>query len=224
MIEIDIPQQTVDVLYQHVIKNIGDRVLGTFPFYTKVTPELLTSAFGNFLKLDTVATAYIYAHDETIPLHVDRYNADAFYNLNVPIAVSDKQQKFIVFDQEFTQCGCEWQADGVSQKRHQPLTDNDMVNSKKDNNHIESICYVGKKPCDTDGVTLLTDSPVNQDVVEYLPFDSDFYHGLSGKAWTQIPGKGLIFKSSQLHGTGKQCEFKIGCVLMLKSQDCLLAQ
>lgn len=222
MIEIDVPFSTVDTLYRHVLDNMGNRELGTFPFYTKVTVDLLQRAFGNWLKLDTVATAYIYAHDETIPLHVDRYNTDAVYNLNVPIMTTDIEQKFIVFDQEFSQCGCEWQVDGVSQKRHQPLLESDLTNSKKDNNHVESLCYVGKKPCDTDGVINLTGKPVTADIEQYLPFDSNFYFGLSGKSWTQTPGKGLIFKSSQLHGTGRQDKFKIGCVLMLKSQDCLL--
>jgi hypothetical protein len=222
MIEIDVPLKTIDVLYQHVLDNLGDRTLGTFPFYTKVTADLLQRAFGDWLKLDVVATAYIYAHDETIPLHVDRYNADAFYNLNVPIMVNDNDQKFIVFDQEFIDCGCEWQVRGVSQKRHQPLTAKDKENSNNDNNHLESISYKSKRPCKTKGVTGLTSDPVNDDIVDDLPFDSKFYHGLTGKSWKQIPGKGLIFKSSQLHCTGKQSKFKIGCVLLLKSQDCLL--
>jgi hypothetical protein len=222
MIEIDIPTETVDLLLQHVLRYIDESDLGKYPFYTKVTPELLQSAFGNFLKIDLVSTAYIYAHDETIPLHVDRYKHDAIYNLNVPILTFDKEQKFIVFDQEFTECGCEWQDSGISQKRHQPLTNEDKVRSNEDNDHIESISYVGKKPCETDGVYMLTDMPVNEEIVNDLPFSKEFYYGLSGKTWTQLPGKGLLFKSSQLHGTGKQDKFKIGCVLMLRSQDCLL--
>lgn len=222
MIEISIPTKTINVLYKHVLQNIDPKQLGTFPFYTKVTDQLLHAAFGEFLKLDTVATAYIYAHDETIPLHVDRYNADAFFNLNVPIRVDDSDQKFIVFDQEFLKCGCEWQVKGVSQKRHVPLTDQDKERSDQDNNHIESITYKGKRPCKTQGVTGLTLDPVNADIVDDLPFDSKFYHGLTGKSWKQTPGKGLIFKNSRLHCTGKQTAFKIGCVLLLKSQDCLL--
>lgn len=222
MIEIDIPLNTIKTLYNYVLKNIGDKILGDFPFYTRVEGELLEQAFDNFLNLNQVSTAYIYAHDETIPLHVDRYKSDAQFNLNVPIWSKDNDQKFIVFDQIFDKCGCEWQAAGVKQKRHQPLTKNDLTKSKNDNNHLDSICYEGTRPFDTPGVKGLTDIPVNNDILNDLPFDKDFYYGLSGKSWTQIPGKGLIFKSSQLHGTGKQTKFKIGCVLLLKSQDCLL--
>lgn len=217
MIEIDIPNNTVSLLYNHVLKNIGDRTLGEFPFYTKVTDELLEKAFSDVVDLSSVSTGYIYAHDETIPLHVDRYKKDSIYNLNVPIYVEDENQKFIVFDQEFTQCGCEWQVAGVQQKRHQPLTEEDLVNSKKDNDHLESICYTGQRPCETDGVSGLTDNPVNNNIVDDLPFDSNFYHGLTGKSWTQKTGKGLIFKSTQLHCTGKQNKFKIGCVLIMNS-------
>jgi hypothetical protein len=217
MIEIDIPDNTVNLLYNHVLTNIGDRVLGEFPFYTKVTDNLLEHAFSNIVDLSCVSTGYIYAHDETIPLHVDRYKKDSIYNLNVPIYVEDKDQKFIVFDQEFTQCGCEWQFDSVKQKRHQPLTEDDLVNSKKDNDHLESICYTGKRPAETDGVIGLTKQSVNNDIVNDLPFDSEFYYGLSGKSWKQTPGKGLLFKSTQLHCTGKQTKFKIGCVLIMNS-------
>jgi len=222
MIEIDIPMTTIKNLYNHVLKNLGNRKLGNFPFYTKVTNELLENSFKSFLDIDKVSTAYIYAHDETIPLHVDRYKSDAVYNLNVPVWTEDKTQKFIVFDQTFDKCGCEWQFKNVKQKRHQPLTDNDLVKSNNDNDHIESICYEGKRPYDTKGVKGLTNFPVNSNIEEDLPFEKEFYFGLSGRTWTQLPGKGLIFKSSQLHGTAKQTKFKIGCVLMLTSQDCLL--
>jgi|AntAceMinimDraft_6_1070360.scaffolds.fasta_scaffold01539_3 hypothetical protein len=224
MIEIDIPLETVDVLYTHVINNLGNRTLGEFPFYTKVNSDLLETAFKELLNLNTVSTAYIYAHDETIPLHVDRYNSEAIYNLNVPIYVLDPQQKFIVFDQEFDKSGCEWQVNDVKQKRHTSLLESDLVSSKKDNDHIESICYTDRRPCDTVGVNYLTDQPVNESIKDDLPFVHNFYHGLTGSSWVQTPGKGLIFKSSQLHGTGIQTKFKIGCVLMLKSKDCLLNQ
>jgi hypothetical protein len=168
MIEIDIPITTVNLLYNYVLTNLGDRVLGTFPFYTKVTDNLLQDAFCNIIDLSCVSTGYIYAHDETIPLHVDRYKNDSVYNLNVPIYVEDKNQKFIVFDQEFIRCGCEWQVEGVKQKRHRPLLDSDLVNSKKDNNHLESICYTGTRPYETDGIIGLTNNEVNSDIIQSL--------------------------------------------------------
>ena len=224
MIEINIPKKTIDVLLDHVYTKVPKENIGTFPFYINVTPNLMQRAFGDFLDLSVVTTGYIYAHDEPIPLHVDRFKKDSVYNLCVPLQTKDTNQKFIVFDQIFDICGCEWQMAGVSQKRHQPASDDDRLISDKDNDHIESRSYNGVRPCDTDDVQGLTTVPVNSDVIKYLPFDKSFYFGMTGTAWPWIPTKGLIFKSSRLHTTGYQTEFKIGCVLLMTSEDCLLNQ
>lgn len=224
MKEIDIPQKTIDVLLNYVYSKVDKEKIGTFPFYMKVSRELLNEAFGDVLKIDNISTAYIYAHDEPIPLHVDRYKSDAFFNLCVPLYTTDENQTFIVFDQIFDRCGCEWQAPGISQKRHQPATPEDKSNSSQDNDHVESICYKGIRPVDTEGISGLTNSPVNNELKPYLPFDEDFYFGLTGQAWHWKPTKGLVFKSSQLHTTGAQDKFKIGCVLLMKSEECQLNQ
>ena len=222
MLEIDIPKKTIDVLFKTVTDRIGDRVLGSFPFYTRVTKETLIEACSDILDTEQVDAGYIYAHDETIPLHVDRYKKDAIYNLNIPLYVEDPNQYFMVFDQIFSERGCEWQAVGAHQKRHEPLTPEDQVSSDADNNHLESWSLMGVRPWETDAdIEGLTDKPVNEDIINYLPFEKDFYFGLTGKVWKQEIGKGLLFKSSQIHGTAKQNKFKVGCVLMLKSADCL---
>ena len=143
--------------------------------------------------------------------------------MNIPIYNTVDDQQFIVFDQEFPDRGCEWQAEGISQKRHQPLTEDDKTSSDTDNDHLESITYKGVRPFDTD-ILHSTNIAVNNELHDILPFDKDFYFGLSGKSWTQTVGKGLIFKTTQLHGTAIQEHFKVGCVFLLKSQDCLLSQ
>ena len=222
MKEIDVPQTAIDTLLEYVYSKVKKEDIGLYPFYMKVSRDLMYKSFGDFLNVDNISTAYIYAHDEPIPLHVDRYKVDANFNLCVPLYTTDSNQKFIVFDQIFDRCGCEWQAPNVSQKRHQPATPEDKSNSNDDNDHVESICYKGIRPCDTDGIVGLTDRAVNNDLQNVLPFDIDFYHGLTGNAWNWKPGKGLVFKSSQLHTTAAQTEFKIGCVLLMKSEDCLL--
>lgn len=213
--ECDIPLSIIRTLFETVKDKLGERDLGSFPFYTKVDLNLLR----DIVDISKVSTGYIYAHDEPIPLHVDRYKESAKYNLNIPIWVEDDSQEFLVFEQEYTKCGCEWQAMGIDQVRHQPLTDQDLKSSNEDNDHIESLSYRGVRPYETDGVVGLTDKPVN---IKRLPYDTDFYYGLSGTVWHQRVGKGLLFKSSQIHGTGIQNKFKVGCVLMLESQDALL--
>lgn len=221
MIEIDIPNDTTEQLFAVVKQRLGNRKLGSFPFYTKVPYFIINEYMSKWIDEEQISTGYIYGHDETIPLHTDKWKSSTFYNLNIPIYNTVDNQQFIVFDQEFPNRGCEWQAEGISQKRHQPLTKSDKENSDNDNDHLESISYKGVRPIDTD-ILYSTNMPVNKELHDILPFDKDFYFGLSGKAWTQTVGKGLIFKTTQLHGTAKQNQFKIGCVFLLKSQDCLL--
>lgn len=221
MLEINVPHTTTDYLFSVVLERLGDRILGSFPFYTRVTRDMLEKACSDILDIDYVDTGYIYAHDETIPLHVDRYKKDAIFNLNIPLYSEDPNQYFMVFDQEFFERGCEWQADGVQQKRHQPLTPEDKEASNSDNNHLDSWS-LRERPWESKADIIgLTDKPVNEEIIPYLPFDKDFYFGLSGSVWKQQVGKGLLFKSSQLHGTAKQDQFKVGCVLLLKSDRCL---
>ena len=223
MIEINIPTDTIEQLLAVVKQRLGNRKLGSFPFYTKVPDFIVNEYMSKWIDIQEIATGYIYGHDETIPLHTDKWKSNTFYNLNIPIYNTVDDQQFIVFDQEFPDRGCEWQAEGISQKRHQPLTEDDKTSSDTDNDHLESITYKGVRPFDTD-ILHSTNIAVNNELHDILPFDKDFYFGLSGKSWTQTVGKGLIFKTTQLHGTAIQEHFKVGCVFLLKSQDCLLSQ
>lgn len=223
MLEISVPKHTIDGLFDIVKQRLGNRKLGDFPFYTKVPRDIIQHSMSQWIDTNQISTGYIYGHDETIPLHTDKWKSSTFYNLNIPLYNTISDQQFLVFDQEFLDRGCEWQAQGVDQKRHQPLTPADLQNSNTDNDHLESICYKDTRPIDT-GILYATDKPVNEDIVDLLPFNKDFYFGLTGKSWTQTVGKGLIFKTTQLHGTAKQTSFKVGSVFLLKSQDCLLNQ
>lgn len=224
MKEIDIPVKTISILLDYVFSNIDKSKLGEFPFYTRVDNDLLQKAFSDVIDVDCVTTAYIYAHDEPIALHVDRYKKDSLYNLCVPLMTEDLDQRFLVFDQIFDQCGCVWEFDNGIRTHHQPLTKNDETQSNNDNNHDKTIAYIGQRPFDTQGIVGLSNSSISEELANYLPHNRDFYHGLTGTAWHWKPGKGLIFKSSQIHGTGKQFSFKIGCVLLLNSEDFLKTQ
>jgi len=221
MFEIDIPKETIDALFDVVVERLGKRKLGDFPFYTHVPDYILTDYMSKWIDIDKISTGYIYGHSETIPLHTDKWKTSTFYNLNIPLYNTVDNQQFLVFDQEFLDRGCEWQTEDIDQERHQPLTSADKNNSDKDNDHLKSICYKGVRPIDTE-ICYVTNDPVNEDIVDLLPFNKDFYFGLTGKNWIQSVGKGLIFKTTQLHGTAKQNSFKVGCVFLLKSQDCLL--
>jgi hypothetical protein len=222
--EIDIPTKTIEILVNHVMNNISIEELGKFPFYTKVDKDLLIQAFSNIIRIECVTTAYIYAHNEPISLHVDRYKKDSLYNLCVPLITNDTDQSFLVFDQIFDKSGAVWEYDKSVREQHRPLTEKDKESSNEDNDHNETLVYVGVRPCDTDNIVGLTEHSLPEKLNDFLPHPPEFYHGLTGISWKWRPGKALAFKSSQIHGTGKQKDFKIGCVLLLNSEDFLKIQ
>ena len=221
MFDLNIPQKTIDVLFKTVKDRLGNRTLGDFPFYTRVDRDTMEKSLGSFVDVNKISAGYIYGHDETIPLHTDKWKSTSYFNLNIPLFNETEEQYFMIFDQEFPDRGCEWQVGDVSQKRHEPLTPEDKKSSENDNDHLESICYSGIRPCET-SVMHLTNKPVNSEMLPHLPFEESFYFGLSGKVWKQEVGKGLVFRTTQLHGTAKQQKFKVGSVFLLETDQAIL--
>ena len=85
MLEIDVPHDTVDALFKTVTNRLGSRKLGDFPFYTRVTDYVIDNYMSKWIDTKEIATGYIYGHDETIPLHTDKWKSSTFYNLNIPL-------------------------------------------------------------------------------------------------------------------------------------------
>jgi len=217
--EIEIPRHTTKTLMNYVRSHV-DLANVSEPFYMHVDQELCEEAFGDVLDTSTVTTAYIYAHDQPIPLHVDRYKSDAVLNLCVPLMRGDNDQFLLVFDQEFLEHGLSWRLEGIEHKQHRAAGPDHRNSSQSDNDHLPSEVWYGIRPCETNGVAGLTGEPLPQDLAKHLPYgQEEFYHGLSGMAWNWRTGHALAFRSSQIHGTGAQEEFKIGCVLLLNTDQ-----
>lgn len=220
--EIEIPWNAVKTLREYVREHV-DLGANSDPFYMHVDRDLQQKAFGDFLDIDTIETCYIYAHEQPIPLHVDRYKSNAKFNLCVPLMRGDNDQFLLVFDQEFDAHGLSWRLEDIEHIKHRPAGPEHQDSSKNDNDHLPSEVWYGVRPCDTDGVTGLTNEPLPDDLAQHLPYGQrDFYYGLTGTAWNWRAGRGLLFRSSQIHGTGYQEEFKIGCVLLLNSDQSIL--
>jgi hypothetical protein len=214
--EIDIKDSSIQVLLNHVAKYV-DIATNTAPFYMNVDNELRKQAFGDYLDTSIMKTAYIYAHTQPIPLHVDRWKKESMYNMCVPLHKNPLvDQSLIIFDQQFDQYGLSWRLDGVDHIKHTPAGPNEAHMSALDNDHIGSKSLTGVRPCDTDDVAGLTEQAIPHHISKLLPHgNEDFYYGLSGITWDQQPGKALMFKSSQLHCTAIQSEFKVGCVVLM---------
>ena len=222
--EIDIPHYAIETLLAYVEQHV-DIVNNKEPFYMNVDHELREQAFGKFLDTSIIETAYIYAHTQPIPLHVDRYKKNSVYNLCVPLYKGNSDQYLLVFDQTFDEYGLSWRLADIDHIKHNPAGPEHQQTSNKDNDHLPSEVLNGIRPCDTDGVVGLTGQEVPGHINKILPYGNDnFYFGLSGTAWNWKPGKALIFKSSQIHGTAMQSEFKIGCVVLMNANNVQLPQ
>jgi len=218
--EIDIKESTIELLLDYVKQHV-DINANPDPFYMNVDADLRERAFGDYLNTDIMETAYIYAHTQPIPLHVDRYKKNAVYNLCVPLyKTTEQEQRLLVFDQQFTSHGMSWRLSSIEHEKHKPAGYYDQSTSDADNDHLPSEVLIDVRPADTPGVSAITDQPLPDSIQKLLPYgNQNFYYGLTGIAWHWNPGKALVFKSSQIHGTAQQSEFKIGCVVLMNSDQ-----
>lgn len=132
----------------------------------------------------TLSDGLVALHSQPFNLHTDTFHTTNKTNLVVPLQMTTSQS-LLVFDQTYD-ISAVWL----------PAGDNTRVRADDPANVI-----VGK-PKDTTGVAGLTASAVPSDLVPHLPYDAEFYEGLSGTNWNWEIGKGGIFSSNQLHGTG----------------------
>lgn len=216
--EVAIQQHTIDTLMSYVREHV-DLETRVDPFYMNVPAELRERAFGSYLDTSVMETAYIYAHTQPIPLHVDRYKRDAVYNLCVPLyKTTEQEQRLLVFDQQFESHGMSWRLSSIEHEKHEPAGPEHQSTSNADNDHLPSEVLTNVRPADTPGVSAVTDQPLPESIQQLLPYgNEDFYYGLTGVAWHWRPGAALLFKSSQIHGTAVQSAFKIGCVVLMNS-------
>lgn len=142
----------------------------------------------------------VFWHNEPYPLHVDVWDPKNKSQILIPLKL-EVEQKFIIFDQQY---------------------DGSMTWKNKHPKEIKKAEYddapkntTGLRPYETIGVTGLTDNPINDNLANLLPEESDFYFGLTGKAYNWEPGIGIPFESKTLHATGKMDKkhFKTGMAL-----------
>lgn len=213
-LELSLKDRVYNTILNYVYEKSGTKdVKPLSPFYTHIPINILEDGFECEVNM---ASAYVYAHTQPIPMHVDRYKEESMFNMCIPLYTEDAQ-KLLVFDQEFKDHGKSWLIENSNHISHKPLTNDDVEKSMSDNNHAKSETLVGIRPADTD-ILYKTNDHVNMNE-SVLPHERDFYYGLSGNVWDWKVGNALVFKSSQLHCTGIQNSFKIGCVILMSDID-----
>ena len=71
------------------------------------------------------------------------------------------------------------------------------------------------RPFETEGVEGVTDKPVSDNLKPYLPYDKDYFFGLTGHVMPWKIGEAYSFSARNIHCSGKQSGFKLGCSIRL---------
>ena len=133
----------------------------------------------------TLSDGLVAKHSEPFNIHTDVFHAGNKTNIVIPLQMTGSQS-LLVFDQTYDKSAV-WITSGDGSRTR----DSDPLN------------IVVGPPKDTAGVTGLTGAAIPSELEPYLIYEKDFYFGLSGTNWNWEIGKGGIFSSDQLHGTGK---------------------
>ena len=140
-----------------------------------------------------------FSHEHPYYPHVDIFDYENTINIVVPLICEDPDQKLIVFDQTYKEKAATWC--GYISKRE-----------------FHGNPAIRKRMCDTSGVRGLTNKPCPDNLLEHLPYGSDFYYGLSGSVFDWKVGTAIVFNSYNIHCTGqmKPGITKVGCTSFLR--------
>ena len=152
--------------------------------------------------IDTTYYHYgnIFNHNTPFAIHSDISDKKKSILL-IPID-AHKEQKFIVFDQTINQ--------------DIPISWIYNIFDDKTDDELKEMYYdtaTKSRPYDTVAVKNCIDSPVCEELYDYLPYSKDLYYGLTGRVWHYTPGKALLFAANRIHATGKMKSSKIGCTI-----------
>lgn len=139
-----------------------------------------------------------YKHGTSYFPHCDAVEETAWLNIVLPIERYNVRgdQKFIVFDQTWSGRNITWLGDFK--------LDGDFHSNKKTNN----------RPCDGEFFQGGTGQELPEETWQHIEqkyFKKDYFHGMSGTAYTWTPGNAIVFDSNHIHSTGRmQSEQKLG--------------
>ena len=146
----------------------------------------------------TIVGDNFYKHSSSYFPHCDAIESNAWLNIVIPIRLTGAfaPQKFIVFDQTWTGKNITWLG-------NYELT-GDFHSNKKTND----------RPCDGEFFAGATGLELPDDVwnhMEHRYFDRNYFHSMSGTAYTWAPGNAIVFDSQHIHATGRMQSFsKLG--------------
>lgn len=139
-----------------------------------------------------------YEHSYSYFPHCDALQSNSWLNIVIPIKLYNQvnDQKFIVFDQQFTKSNATWMGSYEMQ--------GDFLSNKK----------ITARICDTDGVINQTNKDIDENLyaaIENKYLSQDYLYSMSGNIFDWCPGNIIVFNSKFIHTTGKMnCSKKLG--------------
>ena len=139
-----------------------------------------------------------YEHSFSYFPHCDALQSNSWLNIVIPIKLFEqtKEQKFIVFDQQYI--------GGVSTWMGSYKLEGDFLSNKKIQTRI----------CDTESVIHQTGTDINDELyqdIENKYLSNDYLFSMSGDSFSWTPGNIIVFDSKFIHTTGKMnCSKKLG--------------
>jgi len=189
--------------------NISDKYLNIL--HEKIKEEPKPTASGrlwildkefckqfDFINIDAfVDCSNIFKIGNSYKPHTDVFRPEVQTNVLMPI-VSEYEEdlSMIIFDQSIQDRGT-WVWDSVKD-----------ISSYPPKTHTT-------RPCETEGVEGLTDQPVSEDLLPYLPYDKEYFYGLSGQIVPWTIKTVTAFSARNIHCSGKQSGWKIGASIRL---------
>ena len=178
----------------HVIKPNNPNVIKiNHPW--KHLKDVLDPIFSKYFKTNNGNGGNLYKHQNVYTTHVDSFEPHQMINALIPIYTlpSVETQHFVVFDQ--------WIDNGIGRTWYGDRAD------ITENGNFDFNKKVALTPFNDPDVYDKTEDDIDEDFYKkYLDFDChkpEYFKGLTGKAYSFVPGNLILFNSNQLHTTGK---------------------
>jgi hypothetical protein len=197
MIEFDLPPETLEQLIE---LSVTGKASEMYELSIIEEQEKIKNIISSFIDTKHYHYGNLFSHINPFTIHADISDKKQTIML-MPISAAPSQH-FIVFDQTINSPS--------------PVSWIWNIFDDKTDKELEEMYYLSalkSRPCEYKNISGLTNKPIDDGLMQHLPYSKEFYYSLSGKAWPYTPGKALIFSAVHPHATGIMQSPKIGCTV-----------
>lgn len=197
MIEFELPVGTLEKL-KHLHSTGTATAMSNLSIIEE--QEQIKQICSEFVSIENYHYGNMFSHLDPFTTHADI--SDRKQTIMLMPVDCEPDQHFVVFDQTVnSETPVSWIYNIFDDKTEDELREMYYLTAEK------------IRPADDSRVQGLTGEPVDVELFEHLPYQREFYHGLSGRAWPYTPGRALLFPAQHLHATGAMSGAKTGCTV-----------